>query len=263
MAEGGAGPVLVHADVLRSRATIMPIEKPAEILPQHIKALEFIAATRTLLFPTFNYDYLTTGVFHPSQDRSQLGPLTEHARSRWAHWRLEVPVFNVVGQGTKPSDLDQAGIVDPFGSASVFSHLHSKGGDVLLYGTSLACMTAIHYVERVSGGPLYRYDKLFPGTVRAETGDRAICLLYHCRPRGKTLSYDFQRLADEAEHASALVRLRWRGCEVGFVRFCTLCDFWLERLKSDPLYLLDAASRDWVSRDLDRLGRRFKVADFE
>lgn len=263
VAEGGAGPLFTHADVLRSRAAIMPITDPTAILSLHIKALAFIANKRALLFPAFNYDYLRTGVYRPAEDSSQVGPLTEYARLHWADWRLGAPVFNVLGQGTRPSDVDEAGAVDPFGSRSVFSYLHRAGGDVLLYGTTLASLTAIHYVERLSGGPLYRYDKVFFGTIREKTSEREVRLLYHCRPLGKSLDYDFPRLMTEAEDAGVLVRLRGPGSEVGFVRFGALCEFWLDRLRKDPLYLLDAASQNWVAPTLERLGRRFEVADFE
>lgn len=263
VADGGAGPLLTHADVLRSRAAIMPITDPTTILSRHIEALEFIADERALLFPAFNYDYLRTGVYRPAEDSSQVGPLTEHARLHWADWRLGAPVFNVVGEGSRPSDVDEDGEVDPFGGKSIFSYLHRAGGDILLYGTSLASMTAIHYVERLSGGPLYRYDKVFSGMIREKMGERPVRLLYHCRPLGKSLDYDFPRLITEAEAAAVLVRLRGPGSEVGFVRFGALCEFWLDRLRKDPLYLLDTASRDWVAPTLERLGRRFEVADFE
>jgi aminoglycoside 3-N-acetyltransferase len=263
VAGGGAGPLLTHADVLRSRAAIMPIADPKAILPGHITALEFIAKGRPLLFPSFNYEYLRSRIYRPAEDRSQVGPLTEHARRHWAEWRFGAPVFNVVGRGPLPDGVREDGEVDPFGGESVFAYLHRAGGDVLLYGTTLASLTAIHYVERLSGGPLYRYDKVFPGTIQTDVAEREVRLVYHCRPMGKSLDYDFPRLAAEAEQAGVLVRLRGPGSEVGFVRFGALCEFWLERLGRDPLYLLDSASREWVAPNLERLGRRFELADFE
>lgn len=263
VSKAGSGPLLTHADVLRSRAAIMPIIDPNAMLSRHIEALIFIASGRQLFFPTFNYDYLRTRDYRPADDPSQVGPLTEYARRHWAEWRLGAPVFNFVGRGAPPSGVSEDGEIDPFGNDSFFAHLHQANGDVLLYGTSLASMTAIHYVERLSGGPFYRYDKVFQGKIQKDSCEREVRLVYHCRPMGKNLEYDFPRLVTEAEEAGVLFRLRCPGSEFGLVRFGALCNFWLEQLRKNPLYLLDAASREWVGPALERLGRRFELTDFE
>jgi aminoglycoside N3'-acetyltransferase len=233
------------------------------MLRRHIEVLEWVSGGRQLFFPSFNYDFLRTGVYRPEIDPSQVGPLTEHARVAWASWRTGPPVFNFVGKDRPLGYEQDGGLVDPFGRKSMFAVLHQSGGDVLLYGSTLATMTAIHYVERLSGGPLYRYDKQFPGTVRYPLGTKEVCLIYHCRPLGKTLDYDFPRLEVEAEAAGALRRVHAPGSQVCLVRFGALCDYWLEKLRADPLYLLDQTSRAWVASSLDRLGRRFQQTDFE
>ena len=56
-------------------------------------------------------------------------------------------------------------MLDPFGSDTVFGLIHRADGVVMMYGAPFNSFTAIHYIERLSGGPLYRYDKLFSGKV--------------------------------------------------------------------------------------------------
>ena len=257
------GPLLAHCDVFGSRAALAGEHKRTDLLSGHILSLEYIAQDCTLLLPTFNYDYLRSGHYRPATDASQVGPLTEHARLHWATYRVGPPVFNFVGRAPFPIQQKPEQVVDPFGSHSIFAELHRARGLVLLYGTTLAALTMIHYIERLSGGPLYRYDKYFAGTIDDNHGPRPVTLLYHCRPLGRHLDYDFPRLVNDAERAGAVSRVLRSGSEVGVVRCDLLCAFWAERLKADPLYLLDQASLQWVRPALNRLGRRFQQSDFE
>lgn len=257
-----AAPLLVHADVFRARAAIAPTTNPQEMLARHLAALEHVAGGRPLWLPCFHYDYPKTRLYRPAVDASQVGALTEHARTGWAAWRRGAPIFNIVGRGPEPCDLPESGSVDPFGRDSLFGRLHAAGSEVLLYGTGLGSLTAIHYIERLAGGPAYRYDKRFPGRVeRPGQPARDVTLLYHCRPMGQALEYDWARLDAEARAAGVLQAVP--GGSASVVRLPALVELWRGRLAADPLHLLDAPSRAWVAPLLDRLGRRFELADFE
>jgi len=264
VAKGGPSPLLVHADIFRARAAIIPTTSPQEMLQSHMAALEAIACERALWLPAFNYDFTRIGLYQPATDVSQVGPLTEYARKHWAKWRHGPPVFNFVGASEAPLGVKESGDVEPFGNDSLFAALHRSGGDILMYGADFSSLTAIHYIERLSGGPLYRYDKLFHGVVREEgEKDVEVNLTYHCRPLGKYLQYDFAKLRQEAESEGLVSVINYSGSEALYIQFAGLCTFWTEMLSKDPLYLLDAKSKIWVTPMLERLGCRFVVSDFE
>ena len=192
-----------------------------------------------------------------------MGPLTEYFRTAVATWRTPTPVFSFAGIGPVP-DVEQQLEVDPFGLNSGFERLEQEDGVVLFYGADLTAATVIHYVERKAGGPLYRYDKLFPGkVVTTDRSEREVTLRYHVRPQTKRLEYDWPRLSKELRDSGI-----YRSWESGLSRLsCVtarqLVSFWVKQLKTDPLYLLDSASRSWVEPLLHNLGRRFELEDFE
>lgn len=152
---------------------------------------------------------------------------------------------------------------DAFGEDSLFARLVEGDGVILYYGDTFAYNTIVHYAERKSGGPAYRYDKLFSG--RVVTGDGASIpgsLRYHVRPMGTDLDYDWARLLESAVEAGVCRRVEGTP-EVQGSSARALADFWIAELASDPLALLDEKTRAWVEPKLQKLGRRFVIADFE
>ncbi len=265
-------PILVHTKVFRARDAIPNRGSPRLILESHLKALQTIAGDRPLFFPVFNYDYLRSRIYLPASDPAQVGVLNEYARNHMSGARCGGPVFNFYTNAPAlATDVRCTGQVDPFGADTVFGLIHRARGHVLMYGAPFASFSAIHYIERLSGdsngglgGPLYRYDKVFSGIVQFDDGSQAsVDLNYHCRPLSKPLAYDWLRLRRDAQAQGALRSIKLSGSEVLVLDMASLVEFWLERMKCDPLYLLEDNSRGWVGPMLDRLGRRFSITDFE
>jgi aminoglycoside 3-N-acetyltransferase len=258
-----SGPVLVHCDALRAAAFVPLSHSRGELLSSHLDTLEKLAHGRDLWVPTFNYDFLRTGTFDSSSDPSQVGPITEAFRVSRAMWRTPTPVFNFAGTGAPPpTDIGDGSVVDPFDSSSLFALAGSLDGSVAWYGATLSSTTLLHHAERLAGGPIYRYDKLFRGVVRHQGSSTQLTLNYHVRPMGHHLDYDWPRLERETIEAGVVRRIggrehaRWAPARL-------LTDFWVGRLRDDPLALLDEESRTWVDRRLQALGRPFVIEDFK
>jgi aminoglycoside 3-N-acetyltransferase len=263
-ADKSDSPLLAHADVFRARAAIANTSDPKLMLYRHMAALLAISGDRPLCIPSFNYDFTRTRVYRPEHDASQVGVLTEHARTQWASWRCGPPVFNFSSNMPTEPPIPCAGEVDPFCPDTVFGLLHRTGGKVLMYGAPFSSFTFLHYIERLTGGPVYRYDKLFIGVVQEKDGiERPVQLNYHCRPMGKTLEYDWVKLRSDAQAQGIVHNFKAPGSEVLLIDIALICQFWQDQLQRDPLYLLDQDSRAWVEPELSRLGRRFVVSDFE
>lgn len=258
------GPVMMHSDAARTHALAVGGRTRRELLSCHIEIVRSILDGRDIWVPTFNYDFLRTGMYLPESDRSQVGPINDFIRTEFADWRTSCPVFNFAGTGEHPvSGVVDGTAIDPFDATSAFGALIERDGSVLWYGAPFASSTIIHHIERVSGGPAYRYDKIFRGTVELKSGQAArVSLRYHVRPWQQHLDYDWGRLRGDLIKQQVLSEIdRPTGLAVAPARL--MAEFWRAQLMEDPLYLLDERSRLWVSAKLDQLGRRFMLDDFE
>lgn len=257
-------PMLAHADIFRARAAIVNTGDPKLMLARHMEALLAISADSQLFIPSFNYDFTRTRKYMPTHDVSQVGALTEYARLEWATLRCGPPVFNFSCSTPTVSPLPCTGDVDPFGVDTLFGLVHRAGGKVLMYGAPFSSFTFIHYIERLAGGPTYRYDKIFVGVTQGGDGIKMpVRLNYHCRPMGRVLEYDWVRLRLDAEIQGIIHAFNAPGSEALLIDVPLICQFWRDQLKRNPLYLLDQSSQAWVEKELNRLGRRFVISDFE
>jgi aminoglycoside 3-N-acetyltransferase len=262
--KSAVSPLLAHTDVFRARAAVPVTSDPKLLLARHLTSLIAISGNCPLFIPSFNYDFTSTRIYSPTHDVSQVGALSEHARNLWKSSRCGPPIFNFTCNKQTGSILQSSGHVDPFGTNTVFGLLHRESGKVIMYGAPFSSFTFLHYIERLTGGPAYRYDKLFKGVVKGEDGSEIpVSLNYHCRPKGKTLEYDWLKLRSDAESQGIVLSFKAPGSEVLLIDIPMICQFWLDKLQRDPLYLLSDDSRAWVYLELNRLGRRFIVSDFE
>jgi aminoglycoside 3-N-acetyltransferase len=259
---GGSGPVFVHSDPFRAARLVKPVRDRVAYLDAHIALLREAAGSRGLWLPTFNYDFPRTHVFDVRESESQLGPIPERFRTATAEWRTHIPMFSISGVGA-PVTPQWGEKVDPFGEDSFFAKLVESDGVVLYYGDTFHYNTLVHYSERVAGGPLYRYDKLFQGRVIDEKGASLNgSLNYHVRPMGTGLDYDWPRLKDEALKAGVCRRLEGHP-EVLAAPACALNELWVSDMQRDPFALLDAKTRAWAEPAVNKLGRRFVMTDYE
>ena len=262
IAEMGSGPVFVHIDTFRAARLVKPVRDRTAFLDSHIDLLRAATEGRSLWIPTFNYDFGKSRVFDVGRSESHLGPVTERFRTSAAAWRTPIPFFAVAGIGGQARQTWGEG-TDPFGPGSMFAELMEKDGVILYYGDTFHYNTLVHQAERVRGGPAYRYDKVFPGEVVMADGSRQPgTLVYHVRPFGTGLDYDWPRLLEEALEAGVCRRMDGTP-EVLAASARSLHDLWVKEMRHDPYALLDEKSRKWVEPALEELGRRFVITDFE
>lgn len=260
----GSGPVFVHSDPFRATRLVPKTRSRDALLDSHLALLLTAASAppRPVWMPAFNYDFPRTRVFDVALDPSQVGPIPERFRLLASEWRTAIPIFSVTGTGAAAATAWGEGI-DPFGAESLFARLVEGDGTILYYGDTFHYNTIVHYAERRAGGPPYRYDKLFRGTVINPTGGKMEGSLdYHVRPLGMGLDYDWPAILRRALDCGACVRLD-RHPEILGARAATLTDFLVAEMKTDPLGLLDRETREWVEPALHKLGRRFVLEDFE
>lgn len=258
----GSGPMFVHSDPFRTARLVPRSRDRAGLLDSHVELLVDAADGRGLWLPSFNYDFPRTHRFDMANDPCQLGPLPEHFRQTAEEWRTPVPIFSVSGAGANPG-IRWGEMTDPFGPESIFGRLYDQDGVVVYYGETFHYNTIVHFAERKTGGPLYRYDKIFRGVVVKESGKEiAGSLNYHVRPMGTGLDYDWTRLLSGAIDAGVCVRLDGNP-EVLAASARALTDHWVDSLAADPFSLLDDTTQAWTRLAYEKSRRRFTIDDFE
>ncbi len=281
------GPLMVHSDVFKAAPFVGEFQGKRKYLQDHSDVLQDVAAGRPIWMPTFNYDFTQSGVYDVTKSPSKVGALTEYFRRNVAKWRIPVPVFSYCGNGQEPdlkvisdlsnSDTNQSGekrsLIKPFGKQSIFANLVKQRGSLLFYGADFTVVTFIHYIEEL-GQTLYRYDKRFPGTVVDSEGQHhAVTADFHVRPLGETLRYGFDRMLSdliEARIARYLVGTSSVTPDPSNIdRSVIVCDamrlkdYWLDRLASDPFYMLHESCKSRFIESYKALGRRARLDDFE
>jgi len=262
----GSGALLVHTDVMFAMAAVKLVTNAEVLLTNHIKVLEYCASNRRLLFPAFNYQFPKTKKYCLATTPSEVGRLSEFARTHWSTWRTEVPMYNFCGIGDE-FKLSHQNVINPFGAHSVFAEFTHTDGVVLMYGTSVDRSTIIHYIEQMLNngeGPLYRYDKEFHGIIRQVNGtEREVTLVNHVRPLDKHLAYDWDKIECDLLRDRILKPIK-EGSSFAYVYLAKeLFEYLMQRAKLDPYYLIDAQSKHWVEPMVEKLGRRFLLLDFE
>jgi aminoglycoside N3'-acetyltransferase len=261
----GDAPLLIHSDLFRAGIFVEKSTDRDQLLRSHLETVVSLTDPEHIWIPTFNYRFPSTGVFDLAHSPSQLGPFDEFMRTSWAKERSLDPVFPFSSLTPIPLREEPAGELVAFSHQTAFSTLVDQQGGVLFYGAGLPSATIIHHVEFLSGGPLYRYDKTFRGAVIDLDGERReITYIYHVRPLGMSLDYDWAGIAHDLREAGIITTVTRNGIDHAlYVNARELAALWLEKLEADPLYLLDGESRAWVEPKLDELGRRFQITDFE
>lgn len=260
-----ANPMFVHSDI--GRGMISAKRAGTKIDPRAVQRslIDFLAAlvtggTDSLVFPAFNYDYGSKRVFDVDLDPVQVGALPEWVRQQSGTHRSEVPFFSVLSG--HDLGLKTKGPINPFGGASAFQWLVDHDATLALFGAPLHSLTFIHYVEEVSGGPVYRYDKSFPGQTVSGGKTLPCDFSMHVRPMGVHLDYDWRRLETDLlaqgllQQSSDAPGLKWLNARA-------LLEYWGNQIAADPFYLLDALSREFFTRATDGGKVRVQQRDFE
>ncbi len=253
--------VLIHSDIMKG----FPIKLTDrnKFLSSHAELLISLYNNAALWVPVFNYNFCKGDVFSIQETPSQLGVLSEYFRKNISNWRTPTPVFSFSGVGQKP-ECELKPDLDPFDDNSAFHLFNNHDSLIMHYGSELKHTTIIHYIERISGKLVYRYDKSFSGTIIDEKGLKyTINLKYHVRPMGYHLDYDWVKLYDDLKGNGIVFNFNEGNTNILLIKSKELIDFWVEKLTEDSLYLLDDESKKWIVPKLNKLGRPFLLNDFE
>ena len=254
--------VIVHTDVLRGKK--FPMNNKDSFLNHHHQFLLDFSNKKPLFFPSFNYSCLKTGKYQVEEDEVQVGVLNEHIRNKEEYKRDFMPVFNFVSNTTETYiNIENKDIIDPFGIDSTFNFLKKNNSFLLHYGSNFNSSTIIHYVEKLSGRLVYRYDKKFMIDIVNNGIFNTVKFNYHVRPLFFNLDYDWIKLEEDLKLQNLVQEYKSGRTQILGVKIDHLVDYWLEKLEVDPLYFLNESTKINVSKKLDELGAKFELKHFE
>ena len=250
--------VLVHSDARAithvMQGKIKPFSSSKEMVSKVFQHLSSEFDQRPIILPTYNCDFTSTGFFDIAKDSSQVGAITEVARTKLKWKRNATPVYSFIASNFSLTDDEF-----PFKKESVLGSIQ-HGGLILLFGVGFERLTFLHVVEREASIP-YRYSKRFEGKVRLESGQiEERTVEFHVRPKGLDIEYDFHKLGETLiNDKGALKNSNFSYLVDAEIALAIL----KEKLLEYPLFPLTKESRMKVEEKLDQLGRPFEIGDFE
>jgi aminoglycoside 3-N-acetyltransferase len=258
------GPLFIHTDIRRSisAARAGGIEITGDLKKSLLNYFaRFVGGDHTrLIFPAFNYDYGKTRIFDVDNDPAQVGSIPEHIRVSGNYTRTDIPIFSFSSAANM--NLDTTGIINPFGVKSGFQRLIDLDATIMFAGAKLASVTFIHFVEEMSGKPVYRYEKQFPGQIVKNGHSQACDFHMHVRPLGVHMDYDWPRLEADLNEAGIMHHAEYSDSMM-WMSAKKLYAFWEDKITQDPLYLLDQPSLDHFKDATQNGTRRVQLEEYE
>ncbi len=232
----GSRPLILHSDILRI-GIIDSLKDRDAMCRDYQEVLEEVTASRTLLIPTFNYDYCRDGIYDVQNSPSQVGALTDYYRRTFSRERTHTPVFNFCIRNN--IGFTQTPIENCFGRSSAFGQLVEFDGFVAFLGADFSCNTFLHHVEEMCD-IIYRFHKVFEGFIVDVDQRIPAKLVYRVRPLEppNAVVYDWDRLQTDLEREGILTSFQAGHGILRLFRARDLLDYWFGKILANPRYLL-------------------------
>lgn len=162
--------MLIHSSAKRTLAELsneLGGFAPSDLLESMLLA---VGSSGTLLFPLFNFDF-TKGVrFDIRNTPSQMGALSEAARTHLDAVRTGHPIYSFAAIGHRADEFRGVNNFSGYGDDSPFGILrHLDGKIAVLDLEDQNSMTFYHHIEEMNEVP-YRFHKRFEGEYTDEEG---------------------------------------------------------------------------------------------
>jgi aminoglycoside N3'-acetyltransferase len=253
---------LVHTDISRidlgilrnSKYGAQPQERVKNYIEQHLNCKE-------LWFPAYNYEFGQTRKFNPAKDGTSVGAINTAALNMPNAVRTFTPIYSHVGFGDVLTPRIKE-IYKPFDTGSEFQELLIADTDVLFLGATFSSFTFLHYIEEVNKVD-YRYLKTINGILEIKGENYKTSLVLKVRPLGRTLNYDWKKIEEDLSKNN-IIRTDTRIATKNMIlKMSESLNLITKRIESDPYYLLDSETKEWVKPLIKEKNRPFLLKDFE
>ena len=255
----------VHVDLLKSFK--IKFDNKKDFINNHYKMMKLCTNNSNLWFPSFNYQFTKNKTFNLTKDKSETGSFTELYRVYFSKWRTETPIFNIIGDGKKPSiNVKNKSIVNPFDKTSFFHLLYKMKSNIFFYGTEINSASFIMYVEEtLKNQILYRYKKKIKGKIISNKIKKDISLYFNVRPLEKKfpVEYDWKGIEKKVKEDNLVLKFSSGNRNFGVLNLKKTTDFLQKIIKKEPLFLLNTKSKKWVKNFYLKNKQGISLNDFE
>ncbi len=189
---------LIHSSISRTvrELRLAGDEATPEVLLDSFR--HAVGPSGTLVLPLFNFDFTRGEPFDIRHTPSQMGALTEAARTSAQAVRTGHPIYSFAALGRQASEF--RGVVNRsgYGADSPFGIIHRLGGKIAVLDLpDQRSMTFYHYVEELETVP-YRFHKQFTGSYVDASGiaGEMTCSLF-VRDLERGVVTDVDRMGEE------------------------------------------------------------------
>ena len=255
-------PYLIHADISNLSLEILR-NKDLGVSPQDrvINMLIKNLQTNEIWFPAFNYNFATTKVFNPDEDKIQVGSINDHVNKMSNSMRTLTPIFSFTGLGKVLIPIKKR-LYKPFSNNSEMSTLLQKESEVIFLGARISSFTFLHFIEEAKNIG-YRYTKRINGHIKIKHELYETSLEWEVRPAKHKLNYDWNKINQELVSAGILRPYDTFGKHSYIMKLSSCYEAIGKKIDNDPYYLLDQETRNWVEPKMRKLQRSFQLSDFE
>jgi aminoglycoside 3-N-acetyltransferase len=182
---------------------------PGKEIPRYIldTICESIGKHRTVLLPTYTYEFTRTRIYDPQTSQPETGVLPMHALTRPEFTRTLNPLNSYAVSGPKTAEILAIKEETLWGDTSVMGWFDKVNARICVLGEPWheAC-THFHRAEEKLQVP-YRYYKTFPGMLY-ENGSplRAINATMYVRPLNVKLMRDYTQVAPVMDRYDLILR---------------------------------------------------------
>lgn len=255
-------PYLVHTDISNLSLEILrnkdlgtsPQDRVLNLLFKNLK-------TNEIWFPAFNYDFATTKIFNPDEDRIQVGAINEQVMKLSNSSRTLTPIFSFTGLGELLTPIKKR-LYTPFSQDSEMNTLLQQDSEVVFLGAPISSFTFIHFIEE-SKNIGYRYTKKINGYLKLKHELYETSLEWNVRPAGQKLNYDWDKITRELFSDGILRNYNSYGKHSYIMNLSNCFENLGNKIDNNPYYLLDNETRSWVEPKMRKLQRAFQLSDFE
>ena len=232
----GDNNILIHSDI--KTLFLFEFNSKTDLLEKHFRNINEIFSDFNIWMPTFNYDFIKTGVYNLEKDKSQVGVLNDYFRSV-CDWRTTTPVFNFCGNGKYPiNKIHSKETINPFSYGSEFHHLYKSKSLHCHYGSKISNSTLFHYTENISNKLLYRYSKQFNGVVNDFGIKTNVILEYRVSPLNPRVEYDWKKIYQDLLNEKLIFEFKI-FVDINYITIFSIknvSDYWISKLNIDPFY---------------------------
>ncbi len=252
----------MHTDISQIDLKILRDKKYGDKLQTRaINYLIQLLDSEEIWLPAYNYDFGRSRTFNPKLDGTSVGAINAEVLNMTNSIRTYTPMYSCVGFGNILKPKIQK-IYNPFNEGSELHNLLFHDANVVFLGAKLNSFTFIHYIEELNNID-YRYLKKIVGELYIDQESYVTTLELKVRPKGKYLRYDWVKIENDLNENKIIRPLKKISNNTFALNMADTLSHITKRLKSDPYYLLDCQTKEWIIPMIAGLKRPLLVEDFE